>query len=110
MELCVDPQHRLSSEVGKAIQHNYRQSQRGQAITMTYEECLPFLALKDARTWGIVPFGRYIMYAGGSIFHWRRIVSFAPLYNADNGESRILSMNREVPSFFIYEAGTSRAW
>ena len=110
IELCVDPQHRLSSEVERAIQHYYRQSQRGQAITMTYEECLPFLALKDARTWGIVPLGTYIMYAGGSIFRLRRIVSSAPFYNAENREFRFLSMSREVPSFFLYEAGTSRAW
>ena len=97
MELCIDRRNPHGSEVELAIKRYYRQSREGLKVTMTYEECLPLIALKDARTWTTSPIGSCVMHTGGRVFE-SRVMAWAALEYDNHGHIfRVLSLDGAAP-------------
>lgn len=102
MELCVVRHHSPKPDLSAAILEYYWRSRDGKGVQMTYDECLPLLALKDARTWG---FGKHPVHRGRSVFRSRRLVSSKQCYNTKDREFIFLTVEGDVPYKLKYGIG-----
>lgn len=107
-ELCVVRHHSSKPDLSAAILKYYWRSRDGKDVQMTYDECLPLLALEDARTWGS---GKHPVHRGRSVFLSRRLVSSKPCYNTKNREFIFLTVEGDVPYKLRYGVGgKTYAW
>lgn len=110
MELCVTRRDPWKWAVEAAIQIYYTQSRQGKKVRMTYEQCMPLMALEDARTWGSGASGSLMIHDGGPIFRSRRVISSRGWHDTEDHEFSFFRLDGTVPHHLMNDDGTAKAW
>jgi len=110
MELCVTRRYRCKWALEAAILIYYTQSRQGKAVRMTYGQCLPLMALEDARTWATSASGSRIIHGSGPIFRSRRVISSRSWHDTRDHEFSFFGLDATVPYHLMNDDGTAKAW
>ncbi len=110
MELCVSRRYHCKWALEAAILMFYTQSRRGKKVRMSYGQCMPLIALEDARTWGSGASGNYMIHGSGPIFRSRRVISSRGWHDTRDHEFSFFGLDTTVPYHLMNDDGTAKAW
>ncbi len=110
MELCVSRQIHYKWGLEAAILIYYTKNRQGQEVRMTYGQCMPLMALEDARTWGSGASGSYVIHGGGPIFRSRRVISSRGWHDTRDHEFSFFGLDTTVPYHLMNDDGTAKVW